>query len=68
LGDCLSADVLKARQRKVCQIHCAAPVEEAINLLASNNAASAMVYDSAKVRLLEDAEMICSAVSFVAVA
>jgi hypothetical protein len=37
-------EVLRRRQRKVCQINGLAPVQEAIHLLATNNTASAMVY------------------------
>jgi protein phosphatase PTC7 len=40
-----AAQIVKQRQRKVCQINSGATLEDAIKLLASNNSSSSMVYD-----------------------
>ena len=40
-----AAQIVKQRQRKVCQINSQASIEEAIKVLASNNSSSSMVYE-----------------------
>ena len=48
----VTTEMLQARQRKVCQVHSNASIEEAIHVLTSNNASSSMVYDDAQVGIL----------------
>lgn len=40
-----AAQIVRQRQRKVLQLHCDAPLEEAVRMLASNNSSCCMVYD-----------------------